>query len=37
MNLFILVVADGPDVEVLTRQRFRRDFRVRWRHGAFAR
>jgi hypothetical protein len=37
MNLLILVVDDEPDVEVLTRQRFRRDFRVRWRHGAFAR
>jgi len=37
MNLLILVVDDEPDGEVLLRQRFRRDFRVRWRHGAFAR
>jgi len=35
MNLLILVVDDEPDV--LFRQHFRRDFRVRWRHGAFAR
>jgi hypothetical protein len=33
VNLLILVVDDEPDVEVL----FRRDFRVRWRHGAFVR
>ena len=33
MNLLILVVDDGPDVEVL----LRRDFRVRRRHGAFVR
>jgi hypothetical protein len=31
MNLLILVVGGEPDVEVL----FRRDIRVRWRHGAF--
>jgi len=37
MNLLILVVDDEPDVEVLFRQHFRRDFRVRWRHGVFAR
>ena len=33
MKLLILVVDDEPDVEVLSR----RDFRVRWRHGEFAR
>ena len=32
MNLLILVVDDEPDVEVLFRQHFRRDFRVRWCH-----
>jgi hypothetical protein len=32
MNLLILVVDDEPDVEVLFRQDFRRDFRVRRRH-----
>jgi hypothetical protein len=32
MNLLILVVDDEPDVEVLFRQHFRRDFRVRWRN-----
>jgi hypothetical protein len=37
MNLLILVVDDEPDVRVLSRQHFRRDFRVRWRHGAFVR
>ena len=37
MNLLILVVDDEPDVEVLFRQHFRRDFHVRWRHGAFVR
>jgi hypothetical protein len=31
MNLLILGVGDGPDVEVLLRQHFR----VRRRHGAF--
>ena len=29
MSLLILVVDDEPDVEVLFRQPFRRDFRVR--------
>ena len=33
MNLLILVVDDEPDVEVLFRQHFRRDFRVRWYYG----
>jgi hypothetical protein len=33
MNLLILVVGGEPDVEVLCHQHFRRDFRVRWRHG----
>jgi hypothetical protein len=37
MNLLILVVDDEPDVEVLLRQHFQRDFRVRWRHGALVR
>jgi hypothetical protein len=35
MNLHILVADDEPDVEALFRQHFRRDFGVRWRHGAF--
>ena len=33
MNLLVLVVGGEPDVEVLVRQHFRRDFRVRWRYG----
>jgi hypothetical protein len=33
MKLLILVADDRPDVEVLFRQHFRRDFRVRWRYG----
>ena len=37
MKLLILVVDDEPDVEVLFREHFRRDFRMRRRHGAFAR
>ena len=37
VNPLILVVDDEPDVEVLFREHFRRDFRVRWRHGAFVR
>jgi hypothetical protein len=37
MSLLILLVDDEPDVEVLLARHFRRDFRVRWRHGAFAR
>jgi hypothetical protein len=37
MNLLILVVDDESDVGELFRERFRRDFRVRWRHGAFVR
>ena len=35
--MLILVVDGELDVEVLFRQHFRRDFRVRWRRGAFAR
>jgi hypothetical protein len=31
MNLLILVADDELDVEVLFREHFRRDFRVRWR------
>jgi hypothetical protein len=31
----VLVVDDEPDVEVLFRQHFRRDLRVRWRHDVF--
>jgi hypothetical protein len=37
MNLLILVVDDEPDGEMLFRQHFPRDFRVRWRSGAFVR
>jgi hypothetical protein len=37
MNLLILVVDDELDVRVLFSQHFRREFRARWRHGAFVR